>query len=54
MFKVRGIIGVTKIEFSKISGTERVNFFLELETRMRLKTLHNKVDTKYCVLWIEQ
>ena len=26
MFKVRGIIGVTKIEFSKISGTERVNF----------------------------
>ena len=26
MFKVCGIIGVTKIEFSNISVTERVNF----------------------------
>ena len=26
MFKVCGIIGVTKIEFSNISITERVNF----------------------------
>ena len=29
MFQVCGIIGVTKIEFSNISGTEKVNTFCQ-------------------------
>ena len=40
MLKVCGIIGVTKIEFSNISGTERVNKYLYLKLLNRLQNLY--------------
>ena len=40
MLKVCGIIGVTKIEFSNISGNERVNKYLYLKLLNRPQNLY--------------